>query len=159
MSMSNSDSAWDAFAGSVPVVNDRPDRYYCRSCRGVWASKDGKRGYNRCSNCGVIYSADALIRLAKPSDKFIHLLADSICVTVQRSHLASVWEQFKDDFHNRILAIEQGVDTSALSPAVEAMKHLTPPITPSVAPIAVATPVAMPSEADWEKWASTQEVK
>ena len=150
-------NAWDAFAGTAKVENPRPDKFFCRACGNVWASRapaNGKRGavgYNRCGGedgCGAIYSDEDLVKLSKPTDKFIHLIADGCKITVDRRHLPSVWSQYSNSPANRILADAQGVDVGALPRPMGRVA----PRAPSSAPAPSATP-SMPTDADWARWA------
>lgn len=154
-------AAWEAFAGVTAVVNDRPDRYFCRSCGSIWSArgpvdkkgaksyKPGAAGFNRCSHCGCRYFADDLLKLAKPSDKFVHLLVDGIIVNVDRGHLPAVWSQYRSE-RNALLAAEQGVNVATL-PMVAAVV----PATTTTAPVESTTKpsTAVSTEADWSRWA------
>lgn len=126
---------WEQFAGAtVPVVNDRPDLFFCRVCHSTWASRapaNGKRGavgFNRCSHCGTRYFAVDLVKLASAKDKTIKLLAEGAAVTVGRAHLPSLWQNFAGNPVNAILAQEQGVDLLTL-PGPVAVRPVIPPAT------------------------------
>jgi len=164
-SAADSNAAWDAFAGTTTVTNDRPDRFFCRVCHQTWSSrapsksKRGAPGYNRCSHCGVCYSDDDLFRLKNPTDKFIHLIADGICVSVDRAHLPGIWANFAPYPVNVTLAREQGVDVAELAVPVATVPGI-PPATgersgadaPSSAPS-----TATGSAEDWEKIARSEQ--